>query len=111
PPPGSVRPPALARGGVSARRSPPGVMRAAVRQSEQQPTGVTVLYFHPWEFDPDQPTLPLGRAARFRTYVGISRTRSRLRRMLARYGSRTMIDAVAELEAQPPLPTFRLAAA
>jgi polysaccharide deacetylase family protein (PEP-CTERM system associated) len=100
-----------AAGGGYFRLFPPAVMRAAVRQSEQQPTGVTVLYFHPWEFDPDQPTLPLGRAAKFRTYVGISRTRGRLRRLLARYGSRTMIDAVAELEAQPPLPSFRLAAA
>jgi len=100
-----------AAGGGYFRLFPPAVMRAAVRQSEKQPTGVTVLYFHPWEFDPDQPTLPLGRAAKFRTYVGISRTRGRLRRLLARYGSRTMIDAVAELEAQPRLPTFRLAAA
>jgi polysaccharide deacetylase family protein (PEP-CTERM system associated) len=100
-----------AAGGGYFRLFPPAVMRAAVRQSERQPTGVTVLYFHPWEFDPDQPTLPLGRAAKFRTYVGISRTRDRLRRLLERYGSRTMIDAVAELEAQPPLPTFHLAAA
>ena len=100
-----------AAGGGYFRLFPPAVMRAAVRQSERQPTGVTVLYFHPWEFDPGQPTLPLGRAAKFRTYVGISRTRDRLRRLLARYGSRTMIDAVAELEAQPPLPTFHLAAA
>jgi polysaccharide deacetylase family protein (PEP-CTERM system associated) len=100
-----------AAGGGYFRLFPPAVMRAAVRQSERQPTGVTVLYFHPWEFDPDQPSLPLGRATRFRTYVGISRTRDRLRRLLARYGSRTMIDAVAELEAQPPLPSFRLAAA
>lgn len=100
-----------AAGGGYFRLFPPAVMRAAVRQSEQQPTGVTVLYFHPWEFDPDQPTLPLGRAARFRTYVGISRSRGRLQNLLTRYGSRTMIDAVAELEAQPPLPSFRLAAA
>ena len=52
-----------AAGGGYFRLFPLAVMRAAVRQSERQPTGVTVLYFHPWEFDPDQPTLPLGRAA------------------------------------------------
>ena len=100
-----------AAGGGYFRLFPPAVMRAAVRQSEQQPTAATVLYFHPWEFDPDQPTLPLGRAARFRTYVGISRSRGRLRDLLARYGSRTMFDAATELESQPPLPTFQLAAA
>lgn len=44
-----------------------------------------VLYFHPWEFDPDQPRLPLPRAQRFRTYVGLRHTRRRLQRILARH--------------------------
>ncbi len=39
---------------------------------------VAMLYFHPWEFDPDQPRLPLNRANRFRTYVGQGRSRSKL---------------------------------
>ena len=30
-----------------------------------------MLYFHPWEFDPDQPRLPLKALSRFRTYVGL----------------------------------------
>ena len=45
--------------------------------------GATVLYFHPWEFDPDQPRLPLGRLSRFRTYVGIRHSRGRLCRLLS----------------------------
>ena len=96
-----------AAGGGYFRLFPPVVMRAAVRQAERHPTGVPVLYFHPWEFDPDQPRLPLGRAGRFRTYVGISKSRRRLRALLARYESRPMIDAADVLRLRV-LPTFRL---
>jgi len=94
-------------GGGYFRLFPPMVMRAAVRQAEKHPDGVPVLYFHPWEFDPDQPRLPLGRAGRFRTYVGIKRGRSRLRDLLSRYESRPMIDAADDLGLRI-LPTFRL---
>src|SRR5262245_13133535 len=98
-----------AAGGCYFRLFPPGVLRAAVRQTEREPTGTPVLYFHPWEFDPGQPRLPLGAANRFRTYVGIPRARPRLRKLLARFGSRRMIDAVRELEQdKSSLPTFQL---
>ncbi len=54
-------------------------MRTALSLSRRDPScGATVLYFHPWEFDPDQPELPLKRLNRFRTYVGIRRSRDRL---------------------------------
>jgi polysaccharide deacetylase family protein (PEP-CTERM system associated) len=97
-----------AAGGGYFRLFPPAVMRAAVSQAERHPAGAAVLYFHPWEFDPGQPRLPLGRAGRFRTYVGISRARARLRQLLARYGSRRLIDVVDEME-RAELPAFRLA--
>jgi polysaccharide deacetylase family protein (PEP-CTERM system associated) len=97
-----------AAGGGYFRLFPPAVMRAAVSQAERHPGGAAVLYFHPWEFDPGQPRLPLGRAGRFRTYVGISRARARLRQLLARYGSHRLIDVVDEME-RAELPTFRLA--
>jgi polysaccharide deacetylase family protein (PEP-CTERM system associated) len=98
-----------AAGGGYFRLFPPAVMRAAVSQAERHPAGAAVLYFHPWEFDPGQPRLPLGRAGRFRTYVGISRARARLRQLLARYGSRRLIDVVEEME-RTELPAFRLVA-
>lgn len=98
-----------AAGGGYFRLFPPAVLRAAVSQAERHPDGAAVLYFHPWEFDPGQPRLPLGRAGTFRTYVGIPRARARLRQLLARYGSRRLIDAVEELDSRP-LPAFRLVA-
>ena len=43
-------------------------------------------------------------------YVGIARSKPRLRKLLAQFGSRRMIDAVDELErTKPDLPTFTLA--
>jgi hypothetical protein len=88
---------------------PPFIMRAAVRQIEKQSTGLPVLYFHPWEFDLTQPKLPLGRGSRWRTYVGIKRSRSRLRRLLDQYRSSPLIEAVAEIEkSNVELPSFQL---
>jgi polysaccharide deacetylase family protein (PEP-CTERM system associated) len=98
-----------AAGGGYFRLFPPVVMRAAVRQAERQVPSVPVLYFHPWEFDPTQPRLPLGLVQRFRTYVGIKRSQKRFQRLLARYPSRRMIDAVEELsKLGHELPMFQL---
>jgi len=73
----------------------------AIRQSQKQcDPGVAMLYFHPWEFDPDQPRLPLGRLNRFRTYVGIGRSRRRLSALLDKYEFARAIDVVARLGGQ-----------
>jgi polysaccharide deacetylase family protein (PEP-CTERM system associated) len=72
---------------------------------------VVMLYFHPWEFDPEQPRLPLHGLRRFRTYVGMSRSRQRLERLLDAYRFTRAVDVVQLLEEQPRRPIFRLAAA
>lgn len=82
-----------AAGGGYFRLFPPAIMRAAIRRLDP-----AVLYFHPWEFDADQPRLPLGRASKLRTYVGIRKSRDRLTRLLNRYGSVRMIDVAAKLD-------------
>jgi hypothetical protein len=43
-----------------------------------------MLYLHPWEFDPDQPRIPVGRASDFRHRVNLARTANKLDRLLAR---------------------------
>ncbi len=70
---------------------------------------VTMLYFHPWEFDPDQPRLPLGRLSRFRTYVGTKTSRGRLRALLTRHRFARAVDVAADIEGAE-LPTFALSA-
>jgi polysaccharide deacetylase family protein (PEP-CTERM system associated) len=101
-------------GGGYFRLFPLAVMRAGLRQAAR--TGlagpaVAMLYFHPWEFDPGQPRLPLGRLARWRTYVGMRHTTRRLRALLAGYPFVRAIDAVGAIRAGgAELPRFQVAA-
>jgi polysaccharide deacetylase family protein (PEP-CTERM system associated) len=75
-----------AAGGGYFRLFPPFVMERAIRQAWHSGSHpAAMLYFHPWEFDPDQPKLPLGRLSRFRTYVGIKTSRGRLEALLKRH--------------------------
>jgi polysaccharide deacetylase family protein (PEP-CTERM system associated) len=97
-------------GGGYFRLLPGPVMRAALAMSRRDPqTGATVLYFHPWEFDADQPRLPLRRLSRFRTYVGIRRSRDRLCRLLGSDSFVRAIDLARRLgERHEELPRFSL---
>jgi len=102
-------------GGGYFRLFPPGVMRAGLRQAAHTASlgtpSVAMLYFHPWEFDPDQPRLPLGRFARWRTYVGMSRTTSRLKSLLQGFAFTRAIDAVNAIRASGvALPRFAVTA-
>lgn len=87
-------------GGGYFRLLPSPLMRLALSHSRRDPQSrATVLYFHPWEFDPDQPRLPLKRLSRFRTYVGIRRSRARLDRLLlSGYSFLRAVDLARRLE-------------
>ncbi len=76
----------------------------AIRQTKRHCSPpVAMLYFHPWEFDPDQLRLPLGRLSRFRTYVGIKRSRSRLAALLSRHRFARAIDVAKRLDSRRDL--------
>jgi polysaccharide deacetylase family protein (PEP-CTERM system associated) len=96
-------------GGGYFRLLPWPLMRTALAASRRdRSTGATMLYFHPWEFDPDQPRLPLKRVSSFRTYVGIRRSRGRLERLMAGRPFARALDLARRLEAhRDGLPRFR----
>lgn len=71
-------------GGGYFRLLPLAMLERGIQQLERQGYSTGMLYFHPWEFDPDQPRLPLGRLSRWRTYVGTGSSRAKLERMLAK---------------------------
>jgi polysaccharide deacetylase family protein (PEP-CTERM system associated) len=100
-------------GGGYFRLFPLAVMERAFQQLEQTCSpAVATLYFHPWEFDPGQPRLPLRGLNRFRTYVGIERSRQRLATLLARHRFVRAIDLVDQLEPRlETLATFGMARA
>jgi polysaccharide deacetylase family protein (PEP-CTERM system associated) len=83
-------------GGGYFRLSPLWITRQAIRHinAEGHPA---VVYLHPWEFDPDQPRIsnaPL--LSRFRHYVNLEKTESRLGALLEEFQFGTMCEAFAD---------------
>ena len=95
-------------GGGYFRLLPLAALELACRQLRRTDRpSLATIYFHPWEFDPGQPRLALRGLNRFRTYVGIDRSRERLMTFLARHHFVRTIDAAAQLESQAAgLPNF-----
>jgi len=88
-----------AGGGGYFRLFPPFILRNALRQIHADCLpNVAMLYFHPWEFDPYQQRLSLGRMSSWRTYVGIDRSRERLRRLLMEGRYVRAIDVARDIE-------------
>ncbi len=70
-------------GGGWFRVLPYTAFRLALRRFHQTEAAPGVFYTHPWEHDPGQPRLAVRNArSRFRHYVNLSRTHSRLDRLL-----------------------------
>ena len=88
-------------GGGWLRALPPFVTRRALRAAERD--GVPgVVYVHPWEVDPDQPRVPGGsRRKRFRHYLNLHRTETRLADLLRRFRFTTVSRALEAYVASP----------
>ena len=95
-------------GGGYFRLFPLFVMQQALQQSlrDCRPR-VAMIYFHPWEFDPAQPRLPLRRFNSFRTYVGLQRARVRLNVLLSQHTFSRAVDVARRLK-NTDLPKFSL---
>jgi polysaccharide deacetylase family protein (PEP-CTERM system associated) len=88
-----------AGGGGYFRILPLCFMELALKQAKSVgPAGLSVLYFHPWEFDPDQTRLPLGRLNKLRTYLGLNHSRERFTTLLSRHRFGRAIDAAKTLD-------------
>ncbi|HJY77001.1 MAG TPA: XrtA system polysaccharide deacetylase [Burkholderiales bacterium] len=89
-----------AGGGGYFRLLPYVVSRALIRRVNQVDRRSAVFYFHPWEIDPAQPRVPgTSVKARFRHYVNLRRTESRLRRLLRDFHWRRMDEVFLAPEA------------
>jgi polysaccharide deacetylase family protein (PEP-CTERM system associated) len=67
-----------------------------INRSEGQPG---MVYFHPWEIDPDQPRIPAGLRSRFRHYTNLSEMESKLERLLLDFRFDTLTGVSKTLEA------------
>lgn len=91
-------------GGGYFRLFPLAVMRRGIVQTLRQgQPPVVMLYFHPWEFDPEQERLSLPRLSYFRTYVGLKRSRTRLTILLDMRNFERAIDVAEALNTGLPL--------
>jgi len=87
-----------AGGGGFFRLLPYGVSRWALHQVTRQDARPAILYFHPWEIDPDQPRVakaPL--RSKLRHYTNLATMASKLRRLLGDF-EWTRIDRLADAE-------------
>jgi polysaccharide deacetylase family protein (PEP-CTERM system associated) len=87
-------------GGGYFRLFPSALLEWGIRQTflNREPSLAT-LYFHPWEFDPDQPRLLLRGFGRFRTYVGLQRSRPRIADLICHHRFGRAINVVRKMAA------------
>ncbi len=72
-----------ASGGGYFRLLPYPLSRWSIRRINERDGEACIFYFHPWEIDPEQPRIrQAGVKSRFRHYVNLERTASRLDRLL-----------------------------
>jgi polysaccharide deacetylase family protein (PEP-CTERM system associated) len=90
-------------GGGFFRLFPLPLLRAAIASVNRADGHPLVFYVHPWEFDPEQPRLPMPWAHRFRHYVGLGRAEGRLRGLLASFRFTSITSAFAQVR-PPSLP-------
>ncbi|MGH8728170.1 MAG: XrtA system polysaccharide deacetylase [Burkholderiales bacterium] len=73
-----------AGGGGYFRLFPYALSRSLLRRVNERDGQACIFYFHPWELDPEQPRQNgISFKTRFRHYLNLRRTETRLRRLLA----------------------------
>jgi polysaccharide deacetylase family protein (PEP-CTERM system associated) len=74
----------------------------ALKRLGREDGRAVVVYFHPWELDPDQPRIEAPWKSRFRHYTNLSKMEPRLRRLLSRHS----FQPFRELVKTPPAMTL-----
>jgi polysaccharide deacetylase family protein (PEP-CTERM system associated) len=68
-------------GGGYFRLLPLALMKRGLKQAAAQGRPA-ILYFHPWEFDPDMPRMSLSPAGMLRTYTGLRSSAAKLEKII-----------------------------
>ena len=83
-----------AAGGGYLRLLPMRYTRWAVERIHARDRQPAILYFHPWEVDPEQPRLAASWKTRIRHYSGLKKTEARLEEILSRHAVEPIINIV-----------------
>lgn len=81
-------------GGGYLRLLPAGIIYWGMRRINQIEGEPAVLYFHPWEIDPDQPRIKARLRSRFRHYVNLDLTEDKLRYLFKGLAFGTMAEVL-----------------
>ncbi len=82
-------------GGGYFRLFPYHFTRWAIRHLNERERQPAIVYLHPWEFDPGQPRLPIGRVAQLRHSMNTRATGGRLSRLVREFRFATVRDVLA----------------
>lgn len=91
-------------GGGYLRLLPMSFTRWAIKTTHRREGQPVMLYFHPWELDPNQPRLSGSWKSRLRHYRGLAKTEERLQEILSRGAFQPFINFVRALEQYGPAP-------
>ncbi len=88
-------------GGGYLRLLPARLVRHAMRRINDREHQPVVLYFHPWEIDPDQPRIRASLKSRFRHYLNLDLMEDKLRLLFQglRFGTMASVLGVNEGDA------------
>lgn len=86
-------------GGGYLRLLPVSIVRNGLRRINGRDKQPAVLYFHPWELDPDQPRIKASFRSTFRHYLNLDTTEDKLRHLLPRVPFGTMSEVLDEWQA------------
>ena len=98
----------IAAGGYF-RLLPYGWTRWGIRRVNMRENRPAVFYLHPWEVDPDQPRIAVGRLTTMRHYTGLGRTADRLTRLVRDFRFDTVRSVLGLPEVPEALPEPLLA--
>jgi polysaccharide deacetylase family protein (PEP-CTERM system associated) len=85
-------------GGGYLRLLPMAFTRWGIKRIHRQDGRPVMVYFHPWEIDPEQPRLSSGWKSRLRHYTGLEKTESRLHQILAQGHFQPLIKLLEQVE-------------
>ena len=80
------------------RFAPYPFTRWALRQINDKEEMPAMVYFHPWELDPDQPRIPAPLRSRVRHYTNLSTVEGKLNRLLTDFQFSTLTEVSRGLE-------------
>jgi polysaccharide deacetylase family protein (PEP-CTERM system associated) len=89
-------------GGGYFRILPYWLIRAGLKQINEQHKRPFTFYLHPWEVDPGQPRVKVGAFSRFRHYTNLSRCEQRLRVLLGDFAFTSMREVLTQLSLLGP---------